>query len=116
MYNYDETTKLYSVAGRSGLCNISNTLHLNITSCIHNPEDSTVELDLTKSELCRKALEEFVPYHTACSRPLTITETSNVVDPESDSESDPYIVESVVSKRYNPRKCQFEYLVKLFNQ
>ena len=63
MYTYNATTNLYSVAGRSGLCNIAKTLHLNVTSCIVSHDSGVVELDLSKSDFCSKELKDFVPYH-----------------------------------------------------
>lgn len=69
IYSYDTTTKCYTVAGQSGLCNVAKILHLNITPNAHISEEGILKLDASKYSALE--LDGFVPYEE-CERLLLI--------------------------------------------
>ena len=100
------------MAGRSGLCNVVKTLHLNVTPYIQLHEGDTVKLDTEHGDLATQ-LEGYVPYHEECERLLNLN-NSDHRDTISDSEEElePCIVERILKKKFNVRKSQYEYFVK----
>ena len=113
IYSNDASTKHYSVADRSGLCNVAKSLHVNVTAYVHAHEGGIVELDTECRELALE-LEGFVPYHEECERLLNLIDNDHEDSAISDSEEElePYIVERILKKRFNTRKSQYEYFVK----
>ena len=111
IYSYDAVTKCYHMAGRSGLCNVLKTLHLNVTPYIQH-EGDTLKLDTEHGDLAIQ-LEGYVPYHEECERLLNLDNVNSDHATISDSEEEePYIVERILKKRYNSRKSQHEYFIK----
>lgn len=104
MYKYDYKEKLYTVAGRSALLPAS-VLHHNVTDVVLK---STEGIRFDHSSLSE--LSAYSPYHPDIDLPPPSSMSSLI--PTTMPHEDPYIVEKIVSKRFNAQKVQYEYLIK----
>lgn len=104
MYQYNSVTKLYTVAGRSALLLASELLHVNVTKHI-NKVAQGIQFDHSSIS----NLSDYQPYHSNIDLP-PVSPTSAQISQTIDE--DPYIVEKIISKRFNSHKVQYEYLVK----
>ena len=64
-------------------------------------------------------LIEYKPFHSDIDLHIQLSDATDSQnganmepDPEADEDTDPYIVERIVDKRFNAHKSQYEYLVK----
>ena len=114
MYEYNESTKLYSTCGRSSLLPAQSTLITDVTCSI---KMATEGLYFDHGSITD--LTGFEPFHPEVDISTRVSSSATSSTPcqsglqtDSDDENDPYIVERIVKKRFNSQKVQYEYFVK----
>ena len=103
VYKYDLQSMLYSIDGLTSLLK-ANCLKCNVTEYI------TLQNDLISfnTEACTDLIE-YVPYHSD----ITLSDDAFTEDTKvADDDSDEYIVEEVINRRFNGKEGRFEYQVK----
>lgn len=109
VYEYDSLSRCYSSNGRSGflkakclIANVNNEISL---------ENEKITFDYTKVA----GLQEYLPFHddididARLPKQCTASATTDMVD--DPNESDPFIVNQIINKRFNSYKGQYEFLV-----
>ena len=116
VYEYQADSSIYTPAGKSGLIKTADNLQINVTHLITRTMEG-VQLD----HMSIPDLIEYQPFHLDLDLHIKVPEAGDPqnIDPsdsingdEDESDSDPYIVEKIVDKRFNPHKSQYEYLIK----
>ena len=114
LFTYIPKANKYTRNGRSGLLKASSLLLINITENVKVCEDDVFfnYADIPK-------LTEYLPYHddvdvegrlATISKEVDVSCASN--DDENDDENDdPFIVETILDKRFHSLRNQYEYLV-----
>lgn len=111
VYEYTPETIIFAAAGRSWLLKAANTLLANVSNHVSTESGGQLQFDCNEiSELV-----DYIPFHPDIDIQGRLPEDA---DPSTSNASimaeseDPYIVENIVSKRFNSIKGQYEYLVK----
>ena len=118
VYSYCNIENVFQPGGRTGLLRTMSTLISNVSIYIDTTSisDSLVQLDLEGLK-SHDVLRDYIPFHDELdisSRLGTLVQTSSglATDEETDHDSDLYLVEKIIKKRYNSQKHQYEYFVK----
>ena len=109
MFKFATDSNTYKPAGRSGLLKASKVLLINVNSKVSGSVNNK-SLDYQSTS----ELAGYVPYHADLDVQARLPlEPDNSEDhTTTDDENDSYLVEKIVSKRFNAQKVQYEYLVK----
>ena len=111
VYEYRADSSVYTPAGKSGLIKTADNLHINVSHLITSTMEG-VQLD----HMGVPDLIDYKPFHSDLDLSIQLPDAAdpqNGTDgDESESNTDPYIVERIVDKRFNAHKSQYEYLVK----
>ena len=109
VYEYDSQSKCYRVNGRSGLLK---------TRCLIANVNNEVVLEnekITLDHIKVPELKEYLQFHddididSRLPMQSTASATTDLVD--ECNQSDPFIVDKIISKRFNSHKVQYEFLV-----
>jgi len=110
LYDYDEVTSEYHVAGKTAILTASSVLHVNVSSSIII-NGSAIKLPIEDLE----QLHEYVPF----SHNININDRLKRFAPTKEFEplrvtddDDRYIVEKIIKKQFNTRLGQYEFFVK----
>ena len=104
-YNYDPASNTYTICGKSGVCKAAKVLLCDVTKFVQMEESGNIKI----SELPK----EYEPFHEDVDIESRLPqEHANQHEDSNTSEedSDPYLVEKIVQKRFRNNQC--EYLVK----
>ena len=104
LHEYNESNKVYVSAGRSALLPASNTLHVNVSKFVKK-EGEGLKFDHEKVSGFNPDVD-FASIIPPTSVPATSPSSADL------DQSDPFIVEQIITKRFNSHKVQYEYLVK----
>ena len=110
VFKFKEQTNTFSLAGRSGLLKASQTLLIIVNSNVTGTVESKSIDYQSISEL-----KGYVPYYDDLdiqARLPAVTENTSTSTNQNHMDEDPYFVETIVAKRFNTQKVQYEYLVK----
>ena len=116
VYEYQADLSIYTPAGKSGLIKTTDNLQINVSQLITTTMEG-VQLD----HRAVPSLIEYHPFHSDLDLHIQLSDAADPqndanIDPvngdEGESDTDPYIVENIVDKRFNPHKSQYEYLIK----
>lgn len=105
VYKYDHLARCYTTNGQSGLLK-AKCLIANINNDI-SLENDRMTFDHTKIA----ALQEFVPFHDDVDIEAHLPKQCTASSTTTNDESDPFIVNEIINKRYNSHKDQYEFLV-----
>ena len=109
VYEYDSLSRCYSSNGRSGFLKVK-CLIANVNNEVSLDNDK-ISFDYSKVA----ELQEYLPFHddvdidSRFPKQCTASATTDLVD--DSNESDPFIVDKIISKRFNSHKVQYEFLV-----
>ena len=104
VYQYNPQANSYSPAGRSALLKAAQVLHVNVNEFVKGG----IECKFLDHQSIQQ-LSQYQPFHPDLD--LQLDDSLSADDCASESD-DPYIVESIVKKRYNSQKSQYEYFIK----
>lgn len=108
VYEYQAVSSIYTPSRKSGLVKTSDNLHINVSHLIVNTMEG-VQLDHTGVT----ELIEYRPFYSDIDLQIQLPDHCTTVDPDTDdSDTDPYIVETILDKRFNAHKSQYEYFIK----
>ena len=102
LYEYNNSKRAYVYAGRSTLLPASTTLHVNVSKFIEK------EREQLKFESTGTVWIQSISFRGSLIHPTSVPDTSSICN----TDSDPFIVEQILAKRFNSHKVQYEYLVK----
>ena len=120
VYSYDDTKKVFQPGGRTALLSVVSFLITDVSNYVTSSDiDTDVQLDFRSLE-SYEILKDYVPYHddldistriqaVLCSNPTSSALSDIDEEADDDINSDPYLVEKIIKKKYNSHKNQYEY-------
>ena len=109
IYAYDHSTSSYTWNGRSGFLKACRLLIVNIDNEVFlNEENRTISFDHSKIT----DLQGYLPFHDEIDFEAWLSkESASISEDAEQGDTDPFIVDKVINKRYNSQKSQYEFLV-----
>ena len=109
IYAYDQSTSSYTWNGRSGFLKACRLLIVNIDNEVFlNEENRTISFDHSKIT----DLQGYLPFHDDIDFEARLSkESASISEDAEQGDTDPFIVDKVINKRFNSQKSQYEFLV-----